>query len=279
MEDIIPQSINDKINVLFTYVNNLFSSFANLTSNYFVIDDVNNQISVTGNTFTIDTTEHKINLGSQLNPGMCILHTDEENVVATETDVPNGSLFLASTNSGEFYLKIDSVWTQIGTIGNFKLGLDNTVSSTSGGSNFFGTSSAVPLSVDGIYEIEYNLYFQKNTTGTITFRIMYDYQPSHHIIHAEINDKVANITDTTQLDVVEINYNDFFYDPEYATLNITTESISDGDIKFMKIKLFVTNISLANTIDLKLYNSTGTTTCLKGSYWKSLKISDINSSV
>ena len=38
MNNIIPQSINDKINTLFTLVNRVYGSFVDLTSNYFFID-------------------------------------------------------------------------------------------------------------------------------------------------------------------------------------------------------------------------------------------------
>ena len=36
---------------------------------------------------------------------------------------------------------------------------------------YFGTSSSITLSAAGVYEIEYFVYFLKNTAGTVTFTL------------------------------------------------------------------------------------------------------------
>ncbi len=279
MNNIIPPSINDKFNVLFKYVNNLYSSFLTLTATYFIIDDTNNQITVKGNTFSIDTTQQKINYGSLLSPDLCLLHSTEQTDIINEDSVPNGSLFLLNSNYGESYLKLSDVWTQISTVGSFKLGEDITISSTSGGENYFATSSLIPLSINGIYEIEYHLYFKKISSGTVTFVIDYDYQPLHHIIECEMNNKTGIITNSVTLNSIDTSYSEFFYNPSSSTVSITTLTVNNNDVKYMKIKMFLTNISTDNKINLLIYNSDGLVKALKNSYWISKRISNLNSSV
>lgn len=279
MNNIIPPSINDKFNVLFKYVNNLYNSFLTLTANYFIIDDTNNQISVKGNTLSIDTVQQKINYGSFLSPDLCLLHSTEQTDIVNEDNVPNGSLFLLNSNYGESYLKLSDVWTQISTIGSFKLDEDITINSTSGGQNYFASASLIPLSINGIYEIEYNLYFKKISSGTVTFVIDYDYQPLHHIIECKMINKIGITINTVIMTNADTSYSEFFYNPLSSTISITSTSLNNNDIKYMKIKIFLTNISSDNKINLLTYNSTGQIKALKNSYWISKKISNLNNSV
>ena len=279
MDNIIPQSINDKFNVLFKYVNNLYSSFLTLTATYFIIDDTNNQVSVKGNTFTINTIQKKTNYGEFSTPDLCLLHSTSQTDIINEDQVPNGSLFLLNSSYGESYLKISDIWTQICTIGSFKLGEDITITSTSTGENYFATSSLIPLSINGRYEIEYNLYFKKITGGTVTFVLEYDYQPLHHIIECETNNKIAITSSTITLDTDESTFKEFFYNPSSSQISITTSNLNNNDIKHLKIKIFLTNISTDNKINLLAYNSSGSIIGLKNSYWTSKRISDINGSV
>jgi len=90
MDNIIPQTFNDKINVLFTHINNIYKTLADLTANYFVIDDINNNVSITANTFTIDVSENKINLGNDTSPDVCLLYNN------LDTGCPDGTLSLSN---------------------------------------------------------------------------------------------------------------------------------------------------------------------------------------
>ncbi len=266
MDDIIPQTFNDKINILFTHINNLYKAFANLTANYFVVNDTNNTVSVTADTFTINTTEKRINLGSETNPDVCLMHTGTEN-----SSIPDGSVFFSNSGYGNMYLKISDKWTQICTLDNFRLAANGSVSLTNIGSSIFGESGKIPLAIDQVYEIEYNLFFKKTTIGSVTLVIKYDYQPSHHIISCNAGNETASSADTITLGATTI-YNGFLYDPQYSSISITTSTLSDESTYYLKIKIFLTNYSLDNTIDALIYNSGGSVTILKNSYWTSKKI-------
>lgn len=113
MDNIIPESINDKISVLFTLVNNLYKTFADLTANFFIVDNTNNRVSVEGNTFTINTNNQQINLGTATSPNVMILHGTGEPSSITVTGIPNGSLFLTQNNNGEAYLRVSSSWKKL----------------------------------------------------------------------------------------------------------------------------------------------------------------------
>ncbi len=116
MEAIIPQSITDKINVLFTYVKNLYNSFHDLTTKYFVVDNSNNFISVKGNYFTINTTSKYLNFGDPSSPQTIIFYgTDNPESIIYEETIPGGSLFLTQNNGGEGYLYVNDSWEKIVT--------------------------------------------------------------------------------------------------------------------------------------------------------------------
>jgi hypothetical protein len=279
MDDIIPQSFNDKLNVLFKYINNLYNSFANLTANYFIVDDKTNQVSVKSKNFTIDTDEKKINLGNILKPDINILYTNDNNDIKNEITAPNGSLFLSNSNNGEAYIKLNKQWINLTAIDNFKLESDTNIASTSEltKSNFFNDSN-LKLGIGDIYEIEYNLYLKKkDSIGSVTFVLEYEYQPEHHIIHCNTNNKVSVIPDTTidnvVLDNPDITYTEFFYNTPNKKISIQTDLINIDDIKYVKINIFLTNLLLENNLTLSAYNSAGSIDALKNSYWKCKKIS------
>lgn len=278
MENIIPQNINDKFNVLFKYVNNLYDSFVNLTGNYFIIDEQNNQVTITGNTFTINTNNKKINLGEQLIPDVSLLHTTNVDDINNETTAPDGSLFLSNDNYGEGYLKINDKWEQICTYNKYKLTENTTpITSTSEGTSIFGSSNKIIMAPNQIYEIEYNIYFLKNLSdGTLTFVLQYDENPTYQIIHCNMNDNTLIESNTATIDSENINYNCVIYNPSMNNtkiIQITTKSITIDTKNYINFKLYITNYSLLNNIDLLLFNSNGSTTILNNSNWISKKIS------
>jgi hypothetical protein len=278
MENIIPQTINDKFNVLFKYVNNLYDSFVNLTGNYFIIDEQNNQVTITGNTFTINTTDKKINLGEQADPDVVLLHTNDVDDIINETSAPEGSFFLSNDNFGEGYLKVNDTWEQISTLNKYILNSNTSpISSTSGGTSIFGSSNKIIMAPNQIYEIEYHIYFLKNSSsGTLTFVLNYDENPSHHIIHCNMNNNNLTETNTATIDSENINYSCIVYNPSMNNTNIveiTTKSIDINTKNYINFKLYITNYSLLNNIDLLLFNSSGSTTILQNSKWISKKIS------
>ena len=120
MNTIIPDSINDRISVLFTHINNLYKTITDLTANFFIINNTTNTVAINANTFTIDTTLSQINLGSQSNPDSMLIHgtgpTSEISTYISPTP-PDGSLYLTQNALGEAYLKVNGEWINLGSGG------------------------------------------------------------------------------------------------------------------------------------------------------------------
>jgi hypothetical protein len=268
MENIIPQNINDKFNVLFKYVNNLYESFVNLTANYFIIDENLNQVSITGDTFTINTNDGQINLGSQSDPDVYLLHTTNHEDITDEDTAPDGSFYLSNDNYGEAYLKINDKWININTLDTYRLNDDKIIDNET---SIFGESNKIILAPEQIYEIEYNIYFTKNiSNNTLKFIINYDNIPNLHIIHCDMDNQILNETNSATINSETIKYSCKFYNPQYDSIEITTKNIDEDEKNYICIKLYITNGELENNVDLLL---DGEATILQNSNWISKKIS------
>lgn len=120
MNNIIPTSINEKINTLFTYINNLYKSFIDLTTKFYVVDTQNNRPIIRGDYLTIDTSNNYINLGSGDPPKINIIYSTDDistfispGGIGADLTIPNGSLFLTQYNNGEVYIKNNDFWFKI----------------------------------------------------------------------------------------------------------------------------------------------------------------------
>jgi len=272
MDNIIPPSVNDKFNVLFKHINNIYETFINLTSNYFIIDEQNNKITVTGDVFTIHTDDKKINFGSN-EPIVSLIYTDNSDDISNETNATDGSIYLSNDNFGEGYLKVDEKWTQLCTTDIYILSSNTTISSTESGTSIFGSSNKISLYPNQVYELEYNIYFLKNVSdGILTFVVKYDYQPDHHIIHSHMNNNSMSESESVNISSENSTYSCIIYNTQNTNIEISTKSIEIDNSNYIKIKILITNIDLINNVDLLLFNSDGTTTVLKKSNWNLKKI-------
>jgi hypothetical protein len=151
MNNIVPDSVNDRINSLFKQVNTVNKTITNLTSNY-ISDSSDNSLVVNSNTFTINTDNSGILLGDKTNPDSMILYGTSDPTTIVATDVPNGSIYLTSDASGKAYLKVNDLWT--------------TITTDLGGSG----STITNLNVSGEATIGNNMFVQNNVniSGTMT---------------------------------------------------------------------------------------------------------------
>ena len=112
MNNIVPDSVNDRINVLFKQINNATNVLTNINKNY-IVDLSDNSLLIKGSSFTIDTDNSGIILGNKLNPDSMILYGTSDPTTISITNVPNGSLYLTSDNLGGAYIKVNDVWQEI----------------------------------------------------------------------------------------------------------------------------------------------------------------------
>ena len=108
MNNIVPESVNDRMGVLFKQINNATSAISNLSKNY-ISDLSDNSLVIKGSTFTINTENSAIFLGNKTNPDSMILYGTGDTSTITQENVPNGSLYLTNDNIGEAYLKVNDI--------------------------------------------------------------------------------------------------------------------------------------------------------------------------
>jgi hypothetical protein len=106
MSNIIPPSINDRLNTMMDYIKYLYKAFQTFTQNFYV----NSANNIVLNTNSINT------------PNIIQLNNNGTNIVnilygtsapLAVNHAPNGSLYLNNGNNGELYLRVDETWKKI----------------------------------------------------------------------------------------------------------------------------------------------------------------------
>lgn len=106
MSNIIPPSINDRLNIIMDYIKYLYKAFQTFTQNFYV--NSNNNIILNSN------TTNQPNIIQLNNNGQNIVNIIYGTITTTPTvNAPNGSLYLNNGNNGELYLMVDGVWKKI----------------------------------------------------------------------------------------------------------------------------------------------------------------------
>jgi viroplasmin and RNaseH domain-containing protein len=115
MSNIIPPSINDKLNNMMEYIKYLYKAFVSFTKNFYV--DSSQNVRINSNTLTINTPNSSNNSSS-----MIYLNNNGQNIVnilygitskIPLDNAPNGSLYLNNGNDGELYLRVNGEWVKI----------------------------------------------------------------------------------------------------------------------------------------------------------------------
>ncbi len=143
MNNIVPDSVNDRINVLFKQLNSVNKTIKNINSDY-LYDSSDHSLVIKGSSFTINTDNSGIFLGDKTTPDSMILYGTDDPTTISISGVPNGSLYLTKDKLGAGYIKTNGEWLQLAT--------------TSEDINVNGN-----MNVSGNVIVGDNIYVEKNT--------------------------------------------------------------------------------------------------------------------
>ena len=134
---------------------------------------------------------------------------------------------------------------------------------------FFG--AAVPLTPSGLYEIDYDIYFNRSTTGVTTFRIT----------NTAANAAIVSLNAVSTAGVTTAGFPGgtaqmVAHIP--TTMSATNPglgfSFSNGTSNFARIRVVAANTNSATNMRLDVQNSNGTVTPLQNSMWKCRYLGD-----
>ena len=148
----------------------------------------------------------------------------------------------------------------------FRLTANGTATATTI-SPFFGTNSSIPLVANGVYEIDIEAYFLKNTAGTLTWTITN-------------STTVTNMTATMIMTAVtgmgtagSTIGQGLVTQTAAAAAFAATASLTSAANHWVKFKIVLENAS-STSVRLNVTNSAGTVTPLRGSFWKAVRITN-----
>jgi hypothetical protein len=213
-------------------------------------------------TFTLNgvnllTTANTASVPSLIIPAGTVLTTATAGAV--ESDTANTVLyFTGNTTNGRGLIPA----TQY-----FRLTANGAATATTI-SPFFGTNSSIPLVANGVYEIEIEAYFLKNTAGTLTWTITN-------------STTVTNMTATMIMTAVtgmatagSTIGQGLVTQTAAAAAFAATASLTTAVNHWAKFKIVLENAS-STSVRLNVTNSAGTVTPLRGSFWKATRIANV----
>jgi len=138
--------------------------------------------------------------------------------------------------------------------------------------NVFPGTTAIPLVASGIYDIEYVVYFQKTTAGTLVWTILKDAVVTMQ--HAEM--RMSPITGVTSTNAASELFAQLAQQTAASTAFVATGSLTNNANHYMRMRINLVNAS-ATKLYLQVTNSAGTITPMAGSYWRATRIAAIGS--
>jgi hypothetical protein len=134
-------------------------------------------------------------------------------------------------------------------------------------SPFFGTTSSIPLVANGVYEIEINAYFLKNTAGTLVWTITNSAVVTNMVVDLNMSAITGIATIVAPLTSALVTQT------AAAVAFPATGSLTTAVNHFAKFKIILENAS-STSVRLNVTNSAGTVTPLRGSFWKATRITN-----
>jgi len=180
--------------------------------------------------------------------------------------------------SGVYYSTTDTTQGRglLPSISCFKLTSDGTAitSTTTPGSNFYGSNSNIPLVTNGFYEIEAVMYFLKTTATTITWVLTFSTaQPTYWTINYEASATGGIVTSAAASQLFAQIYN-----PLVTTYTLTTGSLTTAVNHYVKFKIYLQN-STNSSLKITVFNASASSiTPRAGSYWKCMRLPSSNNS-
>jgi hypothetical protein len=145
-----------------------------------------------------------------------------------------------------------------------------TFASASAANAFFG--AATPLAPSGLYEINYDIYYSRSTTGITTFRIT-NTAANAAIVSLDAT-STSGISTIGQVGIVQM----VAHAP--TTMSATNPglgfSFSNGTNNFARIRVVAANTNSTTNLRLDVQSSGGTLTPLQNSMWKCRYLGDIS---
>jgi hypothetical protein len=135
--------------------------------------------------------------------------------------------------------------------------------------DYFGSTSSIPLVASGVYDIEFDIYYLKNTAGTVTYTLTsqavvtnlnaYYYQSNIAGISSGLGTTEGAVTNNTAA----------------AVAMPVTQTLTTAVVHHARIKVMLENASATN-FRLQITSSAGTVTPLRGSWYKVTRLSSSN---
>ncbi len=276
MNNIVSNSLNDRLNTAYTQIKDIYKSTVDLTSTPFIIDSSTDSLTVQKSEFIIDTDKNEFRLGNPDKPDSMILY-GTTSPINLDSSAPNGSLYLSQYNNGQGYLKLDKEWVKFGSedisYNNISGSLavnkdlrskDNLTASakfdTSGNINIYGIDNKFKSNLT-VTDTLYTSNFYINNSGTrITSNLI------------DTNDITCNNLSTTQsITSGDINCSGDISSNNQITCNsLTLQPISDAYFPPGTTIIYKANIDSSGNLDLSgninsngnIYLSNATTTNL-----------------
>lgn len=152
----------------------------------------------------------------------------------------------------------------------FRLAADLGVTSTTI-APFFGSTSSIPLVANGIYEIDIDCYYLKNTAGTLVWTLTNSTTVTSmtaHIMTTPVAGYTAVPTATACVQAALIAQT------SAAVAFTATASLTIATNHFSRFKIILENGS-STSLRLNVTNSAGTITPRRGSFWKATRITNV----
>lgn len=129
--------------------------------------------------------------------------------------------------------------------------------------DYFGTTSSITMAANGIYEVEFNLYFTKTTAGTVTFTLTSAQAPVN--LNAQyVGTPVGGVGTVGAPQTAALVAST----STAAALPVTGSLTTAVNHQYIIKAIVEANATTAGTFKLQATESAGTITPLRGSYYK-----------
>lgn len=138
-------------------------------------------------------------------------------------------------------------------------------------SPFFGANSSIPLVANGIYEIEIECYYAKNTAGTLVWTLTNSAVVTNMTVNI-LTSPVGGYTAVPTASAVTVGA--LVGQTAAAAAFTATGSISNNANMWSRFKIILENAS-STSVRLNVTNSAGTITPIRNSFWKATRIANV----
>jgi hypothetical protein len=136
--------------------------------------------------------------------------------------------------------------------------------------NFFPGTTSIPLVASGVYEIEFNCWFQKTTAGTLVWTLV----NSTTVTQMQADLAMSPIAGVTSTAAASELFAQVAQQTAASVAFAATGSLTTAVNHFMRMRVSLVN-GASTSLRLQVTNSAGTVTPLAGSYWRATRIASV----